>query len=154
MILVRENDKMKNPYWYLSFIMIIPIFIFSLFISLNYGIIYGTNPFSVQFLVIIISNILITIFLFLRIFNKPKIEGLTTSNAKFYLSIIIQIIEAVFAGFIIALSILWGSIYPNVEGLEVINNLKFQGVILLGFIIIAGFSTLCSLIYPLIKQIK
>ena len=152
MVQNRKNNE-KDFKYIPIIIMFIPIVLVIWFLNEVYGTLY-----SVQIFVIISGTLIIIAFLVARIFNYPKINQLNPKVAKLYFSTISNFILAIFAGFGIAFSILWGSLYTYAisEGKleEYAMDLKGQGIILIIFLICTSTAIFFSYMLPLLHQIN
>lgn len=145
-------DKKKWLYIGLIFLMLLP----TVAAIWNFNKYYASFL-SVQFIVIIAGTIFMIVFLIARIHDKPNISR-SPKLAEIYFSSTSNFMFAIFAGFGIAFSILWGSLYTyavsgdNLQQYK--TTLKVQGIILLFFLICAGISVAISFLHPLTKEIK
>lgn len=152
--MIQNKKSDENNFKYSPIvIMLIPIFLVAWFLNDVYGTVY-----SVQVFVISAGTIIIMALLIARIFDYPKINQLNPKVAKLYFSSISNFILAIFAGFGIAFSILWGTLYTyaiskgKVE--EYAVDLKGQGIILIIFLICTSTAIFFSYLRPLIHQIN
>jgi len=123
----------------------------------NYILYYGTGERSVQFSIIFVGTIIMTFFVILRIINWPKINVLEFETAKLYFSTTTQLMVATYAICGIAFSILWGNLYTfAIENgyRPYIESLKYQGIMLLFFIILSSVTLLWTFLLPLMGQIN
>jgi fatty acid desaturase len=155
MIQNTQNTRKKN--WiYLAYIA--PIGSLLGLVSYYYNSVYGTfTIIAVQYSILLAFSIIMIIFIGLRVYNRPNIDGLKLGTAHAYLTATTTFITATYAAFGIALTILWGNFFTlaiEKDNRPFMNTLKEQGIVLLVIIIISGVTVLYTFILPLLHHIN
>jgi hypothetical protein len=117
---------------------------------------FASNLYSIQLWMIIIITIGTFGFVIMRFYDFPKINRLNKDINKNLFDLSIQGILALFAGFSIAITIIYGNLYAKAMGetnfTGYLITLQHQGIIWLSFISVLTIIFAYTFIWPLLRK--